>query len=149
MKIAQINSLRRDVLDKLRDTRMKNYPCMKVTFKANDTPYPVTSIDYRGNVLNSKAREFYLRHGVINIGDAAESGVDLHNCHVMRTRYCLRKEFNLCLKNGSPAKKLFLRDENYEILELKFDCENCEMNVIWRGRGWKIEESISDTFPNG
>jgi collagenase-like PrtC family protease len=134
MKVAQINALRRDILEKLHDERLKNYQHQTGGITVNDYPYPAASIDYRGNVLNTKSKEFYQRHGVSNISEAAESGLNLINCHVMRTRYCLRKELNICLKNGNPAKKLFLRDENYEMLELKFDCANCEMNVIYLGR---------------
>ncbi|MEI6519876.1 MAG: U32 family peptidase [bacterium] len=134
MKVAQINALRRELLEKLHDERLKNYKRDIGGINANNYPYPASSIDYRGNILNLKAKEFYQRHGVLNVSDAAESGLNMQNCHVMRTRYCIRKELGICLKNGNPAKKLYLRDENYEMLELKFDCANCEMNVIYLGR---------------
>lgn len=51
---------------------------------------------------------------------------------LMRTKYCLRYEMGMCLKDKRIAEekreKLFLRN-NGRLLELKFDCKKCEMVV--------------------
>ncbi len=134
IRVAQINALRRDILQRLHDTRANNYQCDIGGIQVNNAQYPAASLDYHANVFNSKAKAFYRRHGVNIVYDAAESGLDMNGRQVMRTRYCIRKELDICLKQGTPAKKLFLRDENYELLELRCDCANCEMHVIYRGR---------------
>lgn len=56
---------------------------------------------------------------------------------LMRTKYCIRYELGMCLKenkfkNGEKSgdfnQRLYLRN-NGKLLKLKFDCKNCEMVV--------------------
>ena len=47
----------------------------------------------------------------------------------MRSRYCIRHELGMCLKNNPSYKgKLFLVNNNRKLI-LNFDCKNCEMTV--------------------
>ena len=86
-----------------------------------------------GNVLNAKARAFYLRHGVQSIEPAAESGLDMTGRLVMTTKYCLRKELNLCrkMKSKSTAEPLILQDEDGREYELRFRCGPCGMEIFF------------------
>ena len=54
----------------------------------------VKKLDYRGNVLNRDASEFYRKHGVTEIDHAAEAGLDLIGRQIMKTKYCIRKQLN-------------------------------------------------------
>ena len=54
-----------------------------------------------------------------------------YNGELMRTKYCLRYELGMCLKDRiaqEKREKLFLKN-NGRLLELKFDCKKCEMVV--------------------
>ena len=47
----------------------------------------------------------------------------------MTTRYCIREQLGLC---GTPvAEPLALIDDEGRRLELRFDCEECEMEVLF------------------
>ena len=100
----------------------------------NNFPYPEKILSYKGNVLNSLAKEFYTRHGVTQIEHAPESGLDMSGKVVMTTKHCLRYGFNLCKKHNSGAKikePLYLVDSHGKEYELKFNCKDCEMEVIF------------------
>ncbi len=47
---------------------------------------------------------------------------------LMRTRYCVLRELDICLKTNDIAQPLYLKDEK-NIFELKFDCGKCEMTI--------------------
>lgn len=53
----------------------------------------------------------------------------------MRTRYCLRREIGACLKKnrGTSPGRLRMENKNH-IFDLEFDCENCEMSVVYAGK---------------
>jgi len=88
-------------------------------------------LDYRANVLNKYAKEFYEKHGC-KVAELALESVPVASAKksgrvAMTTKHCLKHAFNLC---KSP-KKLFLIDEKNKRYELKFDCDNCEMEIIF------------------
>lgn len=94
--------------------------------------YPESKLTYLGNVLNHKAESFYRKHGVEKIEPAAESGIDMHDRKVMTTRYCLKAELDFCPKQKGYKKTsdiLRMTDDDSHKLELRFNCENCEMEV--------------------
>jgi putative protease len=127
LPVAALNALRRDLLDRLRAAREANRPRFEGGTVPNDTPYPESELSYLGNVLNAKAEAFYRRHGVERIERAAESGLDLRGRRVMTTRYCIREQLGLC---GVPlAEPLTLIDDEGRRLKLRFDCEQCAMEV--------------------
>ena len=70
----------------------------------NNAPYPVKELSFEGNVLNQKAAEFYHRHGVEIIKDAAEASHSMVGRKIMTTKHCLRYEFNAC-----PRQKDYLQ----------------------------------------
>ena len=133
--VAELNALRRGALEALRKARAEHRPAPRVALTPNAAPYPAKTLDYHGNVLNRKAREFYQRHGVTTIAPAAESGLSMRDKTVMTTRYCVRRQFGLCGKDAGAsgnAETLLLMDEDGHRLELQFDCAVCEMRVICR-----------------
>ena len=104
------------------DERIKNYP-KKYQKQLKLKKYPYEKMDYRANVHNKSAKEFYKLCGCEICEMSAESGSKVKE--LMRTKHCLKYAFNMC---KSP-KNLYLIDEKGEKYKLDFDCKNCEMVV--------------------
>ncbi len=128
--VSALNELRRNLTEAVLNERLKNRPAGKGGVKKNNVPYPETCIDYTGNVFNEKAREFYQRHGVKEISPAAETGLDLTGKRVMKTKYCIRQQLNLCT-GDTTAEELVLIDEDGNQFELRFRCPECGMDVYF------------------
>ena len=129
-----LNALRRETLDRLLAARQAHRPLLRGGVEPNDAPFPQAALDYRGNVLNQRAAAFYRRHGVDQIEPAAESGLDMRDRVVMRTRYCLQHQLGLC--DGQDRTRrlpgpLYLVDEQGHRYPLEFDCARCEMKVLY------------------
>ena len=69
-----------------------------------------------------------LRLGAKEIGEAFEL-THVKDAELMRSKYCIRHELGMCLKD-SPASSgpLFLVN-NGKRYRLGFDCSSCEMTV--------------------
>lgn len=88
-------------------------------------------IDFKANVANHLAREFYTSHGAIEVDDAIEVKIPDGEIEVMTTAYCLRRELGACLRESGAKllpRALFL-DAPAGRLRLAFDCPNCRMKV--------------------
>lgn len=120
--VSQINEIRRNILSKLMNERLKNYP-KQFQKKLINTNFPQKELDYRANIHNKTAKSFYEQCGCKVNEMSAESGSKA--TELMRTRHCLKFAFNMC---KSP-KKLFLTDEKGQKYPLEFDCKNCEMVI--------------------
>lgn len=129
LKISYMNELRRKLFEFLEEKRVENY---KTNFfeKTKYTKYRDGFKDYRLNIHNKKAKEFYEKCEVKNIEYSPESTKDFKNKEIMRTKHCLRRALNLCLKKGNADKLWFLIDEKNKKYPLLFDCKNCEMAII-------------------
>jgi putative protease len=124
--LAELNKLRRDLLEKLMFERLKNYkplPARKISY----AKYPKDQLDYRANVYNEKARKFYRECGAQILENAFETDKS-HNPEnkvLMTTRHCLKYAFNMC----KTSKQLYLVDRHGLRRELAFDCDKCEMSI--------------------
>ena len=129
LKISYMNELRRKLFEFLEEKRVENY---KTNFfdKTKYTKYRDEFKYYRLNIHNKKAKEFYEKCEVKNIEYSPESTKDFKNKEIMRTKHCLRRALNLCLKKGNADKLWFLIDEKNKKYPLLFDCKNCEMAII-------------------
>jgi len=125
--MSLLNALRRGAIARLLEAREQARPRDKGTLRVNDTPYPLKTLDYRGNCLNKKAAAFYRRHGTEVVEMAAESGLPMRGRLLMRSKYCVKRDLGLCGKDTGP---LFLIDENGRRYRLKFDCAACCMSVF-------------------
>ena len=131
LKISQINTIRRDLLEKLMTKRLEKYDEIRKNRKKKKiscAPFPLKNNDYRLNIHNKKAQEFYKE---CNVGCSERSfeSEKVKNAELMRTKHCLRRAFNMCLKGQKEKEKLFLLDENAKKLRLEFDCKKCEMVI--------------------
>ncbi len=132
LPVSALNDLRRDALAALARAEPPAPPREERPIVPNDYPYPEEKLDYRGNVLNSRAARFYKRHGVKEVGMAAEGGADLAGLPLMTTRFCLRRQYGLCRK-GKAVEPLFLEDAEGRRFRLEFDCARCAMRVYLEG----------------
>ncbi|MGL6122134.1 MAG: peptidase U32 family protein, partial [Shewanella sp.] len=90
-----LNGLRREGVAALEAARVQGY-VRPLPWKHNqDAVYPVKHLSYLGNVANEKAKDFYQRHGVIEIQDTYEKNGVTEDVPLMITKHCLRFNFNL------------------------------------------------------
>ena len=123
--ISVVNELRRKLLDELMDERLKNYK-RDVQKPLQHAFFPKEKLDYKANIHNQTAKEFYKNCGC----EVCEMSLECSSCtqkyiELMRTKHCLKFAFDMC---GSP-KKLFLIDDKGKKYPLEFDCKNCEMII--------------------
>lgn len=161
-KASELNAMRRELLESLRMRRVEHYrshylpAVVPQPFANNTSATNETVLDYRANIANHLAREFYTRHGftVSQMALEVECPVSTSpSCkpsapaipakrELMRTPYCLRREIGCCLRRktfpGMPTlpklkisdhERLFL-ENNGSRFELLFDCARCEMAVL-------------------
>ena len=134
--VSVINQMRRDVVQQLVKARIKHFrprPSEKIDSK--EIVYDCGPTDFRLNIVNSKAEQFYRRHGVADIEYGVEQSHDYGCKPLMTTKYCLRYELGQCLKRKcnqqvAPDYKsdLYL-ENNGRRLRLSFDCNSCEMEI--------------------
>jgi collagenase-like PrtC family protease len=140
LPLSALNALRRRVIDQLRTERAGNRPRLSGGVLKNNVPFPESRLSYLGNVLNRKAEQFYMRHGVTEIEPAAESGLDLSGRKlwssqpVMTTKHCLKYEMEVCPRQGKADRldePLYLVDEDGRRLRLAFNCRECVMEIYF------------------
>lgn len=131
LKISLINALRRTLLENLMSARIQKYKKIQGNYartKIKPSKFPLTDNDYRLNVHNSRAKEFYKKCGV----ECARMSYETKKCpdaELMRTKHCIRRAFNMCLKKCADKAPLYLIDEKGKKLKLVFDCKNCQMII--------------------
>jgi putative protease len=134
LSTAALNALRRETLDRLSAARAANRPVMQGQILRNEVPYPEATVTYRGNALNQQAVAFYRRHGVKEVAPAAESGIDMRGKVVMHTRYCILHQLGFCdgrRRTEKLREPLNLVDEGGHHYHLRFNCADCEMEVLY------------------
>lgn len=134
LPISKVNEIRREVLEKLIDIRVKAYHREEFQITKTDHPYPVSTLDYTFNVSNKMARAFYKRHGVTEIEKAFELQWDPGKARVMTTKYCVKYELGKCARfqrdtlGEKLVEPLTLKHGENEY-KLKFNCKPCEMEI--------------------
>jgi putative protease len=132
LPLSTLNRLRREALEQLTQRRLEHYRAEAVAFVPNSVPYPEKTLDYRANVLNRKAEQFYARHGATVTETALESGGDPAGKRVMTSRYCLRHQLDACPKYSQrklSQKEALCLSDGQRKYRLDFDCRRCEMHV--------------------
>ncbi|SPW34028.1 Uncharacterized protease yhbU precursor [Edwardsiella tarda] len=150
---SQLNQLRREAIERLdalragQDNRPRRKPAL-----TPPVSYPQTHLTYLDNVYNHLAREFYQQHGVTLIEAAYEAHAEKGEVPVMITKHCLRFAFNLCpkqargiqgVKGRASPMQLVHQDE---VLTLKFDCKQCEMQVIGKIKPHVLKMALSGSI---
>ncbi|MCG9737925.1 U32 family peptidase [Shewanella insulae] len=135
MPASLLNGLRRDTVAALELARVEGYERPQAWKYNQDATYPFKHLSFMGNVANEKAKDFYTRHGVIEIEDTYEKNGVTEDAPLMVTKHCLRFNFNLCPKEVPGIKAEPLQIEiGKDVLKLVFDCPKCEMMVVGANR---------------
>ena len=139
---GNLNELRRKAVELLKEYRVKHFhPEDHVRHDQNQS-YPTTALDYRANITNDKAENFYRHHGISEMERGLEQTEDYNGKALMTTKYCLRYELGCCLgahpctpESGQtrtseikPTDTLFLRNKDRRF-RLEFDCQQCLMRI--------------------
>ena len=128
---AEINALRRLLLDKLSEEREKQRELIKMGQVDTKEAY-LPSTNWQLNVVNQKAAAFYRDHGIETVEAGFEKNKDQSGKELMHTRYCILYELGRCRKqhkNDDVQFPLWLCNEKQQ-LKLEFDCGECFMKVI-------------------
>ncbi|MGE4286438.1 MAG: U32 family peptidase [Phycisphaerae bacterium] len=129
MPVSAINDLRRQVVDKLISVRKAAF--RHGSRKAEDMtfPCPQQRLDYRANVTNSLAEEFYRSRGVTEIEQAAEKRGTLEDRVLMHTKYCVCSELGICAEYKDRGEPLYLTDESGNRFRIDLLCGECGMEI--------------------
>lgn len=133
---SQLAELRRALVENLELKRSAEFKRLSAFVHNTSAIFPKGSLSYLGNVSNRLAREFYSLHGVSEIEQAFELET-VKNVPLMFTKHCIKYNLGLCPNdpNAKAEKSSFAYSLRYKdtILDLKFDCANCEMLVSKQG----------------
>lgn len=125
LAVSEINRLRNELLDLLSKKILSKYKVKKQK-PIDIAKFPIDKGDYRLNVHNKKAQEFYELCDCNVLEQSFESQNKHTGKELMRTRHCLKRASVGC----RDSRNLFLEDEKGEKYPLIFDCKNCEMAII-------------------
>lgn len=124
---------RRTILEQLEAKREQSRVRTEIAFPKTNHPYLETELDYRANIHNRLAAQFYKEHGVTHIEPSFEKEAR-SNVAVMTCKHCLRFSLGLCPKQQEnkqrPKEPLYLIGDKGQKYQLKFDCLRCEMQLI-------------------
>lgn len=135
---GELTQLRRDAIVALEESNLTTYPYAYRDKENKDARYMTTSLDFRDNVSNSSARQFYIEHGVKAIQPAFEiaHSAELKQARVMTTRHCILRELGMCKKEKGVrrlSEPLTISSGSTEFT-LRFNCKDCEMNLFFDKR---------------
>lgn len=125
-------NLRQEIFIAMRDERRRNRPKIIGGAIKNNYEYP-QKVTYLDNVVNSKAKEFYQRHGVKEIEGGMETTKDLVGKQILTGKYCIKNELGYCsktCKENNHPEPWYLEDCSNNKHELVFDCQKCEMKIL-------------------
>ena len=126
-----LSEMRRNICDKLIEEQKRDYRRETMNVCSETAKFPLEELDYRGNVSNTLAREFYARHGVKRITPAFEQKPVKEA--VMFCKHCIKNNFGWCTKeNKQPPYRepFYLINADGRRFRLQFDCKACIMRVI-------------------
>ena len=130
---SELSELRRNAVEKLLEVRRINYRREVFSLKESKTKFPVSTLTYLGNVMNSSAAEFYKNHGVLKVMPAFEKEQP-KDAVLMFCKHCIRYSMGWCPvhhKVRSPFREpYYLVSSDGRRFRLEFDCKQCQMKVL-------------------
>lgn len=127
MPSSVLNDMRREVVDSLLIVRKLQTNKLPVKREVNRDLLSGQSLTYLHNVCNRQAKQFYEKQGVCSVEPGFEVKAQ-ENVPLMFTKYCIRYQLGLCLKNKPESEPLYLSTDKHKLL-LSFDCDKCEMKI--------------------
>lgn len=128
--VSKLNKIRREAILQLKNLLEENYPNGFREVKFDCGVYPYKSLNYKFNISNNLAQNFYEKCGCDVNERAFECESPQSEIVLMKTKHCLRHFAGMCKKNCKDNLKLFLKDDFGNKYPLKFDCQNCVMNIM-------------------
>lgn len=97
---AELTELRRKAIAALDAANDSTYPYSYRKNENAEAMYMTDTLDYRDNVANRLAEQFYREHGVKKIERAIETAAKAKTSplRVMTTRHCILRELRMCKK---------------------------------------------------
>lgn len=130
---SELSELRRNAVEKLLEVRRINYHREVFRMKETKSKFPVSTLTYLGNVMNSSAAEFYKNHGVLKVMPAFEKEQP-KDAVLMFCKHCIRYSMGWCPvhhKVRSPFREpYYLVSSDGRRFRLEFDCKQCQMKVL-------------------
>lgn len=130
---SELSELRRNAVEKLLKVRRINYRREVFRMKETKSKFPVSTLTYLGNVMNSYAAEFYKNHGVLKVMPAFEKEQP-KDAVLMFCKHCIRYSMGWCPvhhKVRSPFREpYYLVSSDGRRFRLEFDCKQCQMKVL-------------------
>lgn len=130
---SELSELRRNAVERLLELRKINYRREIFRLKESKSKYPVSTLTYLGNVMNSSAAEFYKNHGVLKVMPAFEREQP-KDAVLMFCKHCIRYSMGWCPvhhKVRSPFREpYYLVSSDGRRFRLEFDCKQCQMKVL-------------------
>ncbi len=144
--VSKIADWRRQLVDKLLIAVVDNHIRKEFVKPDAVVNFPNNIVDYRANISNDLAKQFYEKRGV-EISQMAYEQEPIDDAELMRTRHCIKYAVGLCPKYknektrqiksiqqlASISEPLYLRCGE-EKFQLSFDCKNCEMIILRGGK---------------
>lgn len=133
VKVSVLNEIRRNLVNKLRKIRRKNYKYKKRKNNIAVETYPISKLDYKANVYNEKAKSFYKERGCAVCEMALETQDKVKSKEVMISKYCIKNQLGLCPKQTTARKfvePFVLIDEFNKEYLVEFNCSACVMKII-------------------
>ena len=130
---SDLSECRRKLVETMNQANLSSFPVNRRRPEVKDFPYPEKKLDFKGNVCNIKAREFYKDHQVHEIEDGVElkKSVDTAGIQVMTTRHCILRELGLCKQtSGAMQEEPLFLSNGVVRFRLSFDCDRCEMKLF-------------------
>ena len=100
--------------------------------KKNEVEFITSVLDYKGNVSNRFAQQFYRQHKVVDIQPAFELG-GKENATLMFCKHCIKYSLGWCTKSGKPSpykEPFYIVSGDGRRFRLAFDCKECVMKVV-------------------
>lgn len=123
---------RRQVIEKLISVRRITYSKELTVWKQTKHSFPVTTLTYLGNVMNTAATTFYQEHGISSIAPAYEKQ-PVPGAVLMFCKHCLRYSMGWCpvhQRGHAPYREpYYLVGTDGKRFRLEFDCKHCQMKV--------------------
>ncbi|MDR1780755.1 MAG: U32 family peptidase [Tannerella sp.] len=127
-----LSEMRREIVSKLLAIKRMNYQHQQRNKPAANAVFPEKTVDYRANIANREAEQFYLEHGVKSAEKAFEIAPQ-KSVPLMVTKHCLRHSLGWCPvyhKKVSPYSEPFYLVRERTKLRLQFDCSECKMLIF-------------------
>lgn len=129
---SQLAEMRRASCESLINERLSAVERKDMRLRNEKIKFPAKSLDYRGNVSNRYAKEFFAARGT-EITEPAFEINGKEQATLMFCKHCLKYSKGWCTKSGeaSPFKEPFyLVSGDGRRFKLLFDCKECVMKVV-------------------